>query len=227
MVSRRQLEANRANARRSTGPRTPAGKMRASKNALKHGLRAKTIVIGDEKPEEFEELREAVLAHYGSSTALEHDAADRYAATLWRLRRVPAIEAALAEAARQQAYTEECTALEQQHDEELDWEARQVCDAQYGNDRQAILDAKMTTSYSDQASLIFDELLSERPFQPPKMTTIPAAQTFLWLIEAADSFDILGKLNRYEIALVNIAARQRKELESLRSAAEAVAIIDL
>jgi hypothetical protein len=37
-ISARQLEANRANARASTGPRTPTGKARASQNSRKHGL---------------------------------------------------------------------------------------------------------------------------------------------------------------------------------------------
>jgi hypothetical protein len=40
MISRRKLSANRANARASTGPRTAAGKARAARNALRHGLRS-------------------------------------------------------------------------------------------------------------------------------------------------------------------------------------------
>lgn len=38
MSSERQLRANRANASRSTGPRSRAGKQRASRNAVRHGL---------------------------------------------------------------------------------------------------------------------------------------------------------------------------------------------
>lgn len=38
MASKRQIEANRANAGRSTGPKTPRGKAKASGNALRHGL---------------------------------------------------------------------------------------------------------------------------------------------------------------------------------------------
>ena len=38
MASERQLAANRRNARKSTGPRSGAGKTRASRNAYRHGL---------------------------------------------------------------------------------------------------------------------------------------------------------------------------------------------
>lgn len=38
MASNRQIEANRDNAKRSTGPRTKAGKIRSCRNSLRHGL---------------------------------------------------------------------------------------------------------------------------------------------------------------------------------------------
>jgi hypothetical protein len=38
MTSNRQIEANRMNAKRNTGPKAAAGKERASGNALRHGL---------------------------------------------------------------------------------------------------------------------------------------------------------------------------------------------
>ena len=41
MTSQRQLEANRANAKRSTGPKTPQGKARSRRNSYKHGLRTR------------------------------------------------------------------------------------------------------------------------------------------------------------------------------------------
>lgn len=43
MASERQINANRVNAKRSTGPKTLAGKQRSSRNALKHGLAASTL----------------------------------------------------------------------------------------------------------------------------------------------------------------------------------------
>ena len=38
MASEKQIAANRANAKRSTGPKTAAGKMVSSRNAFRHGL---------------------------------------------------------------------------------------------------------------------------------------------------------------------------------------------
>jgi hypothetical protein len=38
MATERQIAANRANAQRSTGPRTASGKMKSSRNAFRHGL---------------------------------------------------------------------------------------------------------------------------------------------------------------------------------------------
>ena len=43
MASERQIRANRENAKRSTGPRSPAGKRKVRANALKHGLSARTL----------------------------------------------------------------------------------------------------------------------------------------------------------------------------------------
>ena len=57
ITTKRQAAANRQNAMRSTGPRTPQGKQAAKWNALRHGLRPETLVLPDEDPEEFERFR--------------------------------------------------------------------------------------------------------------------------------------------------------------------------
>ena len=54
MATDAQIQANRENAKKSTGPRTPEGKARVSKNALKHGLLAQDSVIPGEDPAEFD-----------------------------------------------------------------------------------------------------------------------------------------------------------------------------
>ena len=56
MSTEAQIEANRRNAEKSTGPRTTAGKARVSRNAARHGLCNTIAVMSDENPAEFEEL---------------------------------------------------------------------------------------------------------------------------------------------------------------------------
>jgi hypothetical protein len=57
MTSLRRLEANRENARRSTGPRTEEGKRRSRRNAVRHGLTAKTVIDVLEDPEDYKASR--------------------------------------------------------------------------------------------------------------------------------------------------------------------------
>ena len=56
MASEKQIEANRRNAQKSTGPTSVAGKAASSMNALKTGLHAKSLVIFSEKVADLEEL---------------------------------------------------------------------------------------------------------------------------------------------------------------------------
>ena len=65
MPSAEKLAANRSNAQRSTGPTTEAGKKAASRNATRHGLTDKHIVIQGENPEAYEALRRFVSQKAG------------------------------------------------------------------------------------------------------------------------------------------------------------------
>ncbi len=95
MSSERQIEANRLNAQRSTGPRSPNGKARVASNALKHGLTGKQIVLPNENAEEFEAFRITLWTDLAPQGALEEELAGKIVADAWRLRRVPILEAAL------------------------------------------------------------------------------------------------------------------------------------
>ena len=56
MTTQAQIDANRRNAEKSTGPKTPHGKARSRRNALWHGVTAETLVLPDETAEMFDEL---------------------------------------------------------------------------------------------------------------------------------------------------------------------------
>jgi hypothetical protein len=79
-VSEKQLAANRANAARSTGPRTPEGKARAALNSRKHSLTAAAVtMLRLEDQGELENLRADALAHYQPQTSQEIFAVERIA----------------------------------------------------------------------------------------------------------------------------------------------------
>jgi hypothetical protein len=98
MVSSRQIAANRANALRSTGPRSPAGKDRSKLNALRHGAFAELAVVPQlgETAGAWAAFRDAVVADLGPAGPVEAALAGRAAHLLWRLQRVAAIDAATA-----------------------------------------------------------------------------------------------------------------------------------
>src|SRR5215831_6006563 len=98
MVSSKQLQANRANARRSTGPRTITGKAHSRLNSRKHGLTAKTLIIVGECADDFEALRSELVEQYDPRSPLEIELVEPLAGILWRLRRVPLFEAAIVDA---------------------------------------------------------------------------------------------------------------------------------
>lgn len=105
MASDKQLRANRANAQRSTGPKSTAGKARSRLNARKHGLTAETLIIVGENADDFEAFRSELLEQHDPQSALEAELVERLAGILWRLRRVPFFEAAILEA--RDAYLED------------------------------------------------------------------------------------------------------------------------
>ena len=97
-ISQRKLEANRANAQKSTGPRTDAGKRRSSLNAQTHGLRARLstdALVCQHEREDFQLLADALHEELNPQSPLQHLLAERLALLAWKMRRTAAAEAAL------------------------------------------------------------------------------------------------------------------------------------
>jgi len=61
MATEKQLAANRANAKHSTGPKSKAGKTRSSMNSRKHGFAAEAIMMAGEDPAEFAVLHRSLI----------------------------------------------------------------------------------------------------------------------------------------------------------------------
>src|SRR5271165_2553943 len=97
MTSFRQIEANRRNAHKSTGPNADEGKQRSRCNAVRHGLTAETVIGALEDAEDYKAFEAAIIADYDAQSAVERELVLRLASLLWRLRRATAIETGLFE----------------------------------------------------------------------------------------------------------------------------------
>jgi len=97
MTSYRQIEANRRNALKSTGPRSEQGKQASRCNAVRHGLTAETVIGALEDAEDYKAFEAAITADYDAQSAVERELVLRLASLLWRLRRATTIETGLFE----------------------------------------------------------------------------------------------------------------------------------
>jgi len=95
--SPQQIAAARANGAKSHGPKTAEGKLASSRNALQHGLTARTVVLDNESPDEYQSDLHAYLDHFHPQGKPEIDLVHQLAAAQWRLVRYARIECGLLE----------------------------------------------------------------------------------------------------------------------------------
>ena len=88
MATQSQIDANRRNAQKSTGPKTPEGRAAVRLNSLTHGLTAKTLVLPGESAEDFQTLFDSLAAEHDPATPPEHAVVTQLAMATWRLRRL-------------------------------------------------------------------------------------------------------------------------------------------
>jgi|SRR5271169_1345902 len=89
-ISQRKLKANRENARKSTGPKTPRGKAFSRRNALKHGLFVRHVTDFEalgENPREYDDLLNGLWGQYQPVGRAEEIEVERVAICFWRLKR--------------------------------------------------------------------------------------------------------------------------------------------
>ena len=98
MTTDAQINANRRNASKSTGPKTQKGKDKARQNALKHGGRAKVIdvmpVLPNEDPKQLQERIQAWIDDWQPRNAMECDLVQYGANLSWLVERGQLVEAA-------------------------------------------------------------------------------------------------------------------------------------
>src|ERR1700689_4431292 len=95
MATQSQIDANRRNAQKSTGPKTPEGKARSRQNGLQHGLTAKTCMLENEDPEALLELLQELQEKYDPQDTDEDFLVERMAKARFKYNRIMPLEAAI------------------------------------------------------------------------------------------------------------------------------------
>ena len=93
-ISPQKIEANRRNAKKSTGPRSAAGKSRARFNALKHGVTAQVPVLPGEDPALFFARVDAYKADLQPQSPFESEMIERMALMSWQFDRAARVDVA-------------------------------------------------------------------------------------------------------------------------------------
>jgi hypothetical protein len=196
MTSEKQAQANRRNALKSTGPKTPEGKAAVRLNANKHGLRSQEVLLPGEDEEALKELDENLRAEFQPLGELENLLVDGIIAAHWRLRRLRRVEAGifawelygeLAERAQQEAHTYEWSVLDALGSPE------QITDEQ--KHQKALSRAQ--------------EMKAKQDAEPATL-----GRTF---IRDADKANAFSKLSRYETAIWRSLYKALHELQRLQA----------
>jgi len=91
MSTQKQINANRQNAQKSTGPKTDQGKAAVSQNAVKHGLFAESVIKGENEAD-YEAFFTKMYAELAPVGVVEAVLAERAVSLVWRLKRAERIQ---------------------------------------------------------------------------------------------------------------------------------------
>jgi hypothetical protein len=93
MATIKQIEANRLNAQKSTGPRTVEGKLHSSQNALKSGIDAESLIILGEDRAALEALAQEYVDRFHPTSPEQRHFVDILIRDDWQLRRLAKVDA--------------------------------------------------------------------------------------------------------------------------------------
>jgi hypothetical protein len=203
MTSDKKAQANRRNALKSTGPKTPEGKATVRLNALKHGILSQEILLPGEDEEALRELGELLRDELQPVGELEKLLVDRIIASYWRLRRLGRVEAGIF---AWELYGE----LAKRADREA---------SSYTKHESALRDFvdpyRPTTTITDQEK--YQEARSKAQEMKTKQEaeTATLGRTFIHDANYANAF---SKLSRYEATIERSLYKAMHELQRLQAA---------
>jgi len=205
MASEKQVQANRQNSLKSTGPRTPEGKAAVGQNALKHGLLSKETLLPGEDEEALRELGERLRDELQPVGELENLLVDRIISAYWRLRRLSRVETGI---------------FAWERSEELAERAEREARGYESDDLNAMIKAANITITEKKGH---EEALSRvrqmRSEQEDETATL--GRTFARDADRANAF---SKLSRYETAIERTLYRALHELDRRQAARRGAAV---
>jgi hypothetical protein len=212
MTSDKKAEANRRNALKSTGPKTPEGKAAVRLNALKHGLLSQAVLLPGEDEEALRELGQNLKVELQPVGELESLFVDRIISAYWRLRRLGRVEAGIF---AWELYGE----LERRAHEEVSSHTKPpIIKMVYEDDSRP--PERIVPSEKDQ------EIRSTAPEIDAKqeIEAVQDAETptlGLTFIRDASEANAFSKLSRYEAAIERSLYKALHELQRLQAARRA------
>jgi hypothetical protein len=205
LTSEKKAQANRRNALKSTGPKTPEGRAAVRLNALKHGLLSQVVLLPGEEEEALRELGERLRDELQPVGELECLLVDRIISAYWRLRRLGRVETGIFAWERSEELAEraerEAQGYESNEDEDL----------------MRVIGITITDKKGHEEAL--SRARRMRSEQEDETTTL--GRTFA---RDADQANAFSKLSRYETAIERQLYRALHELERRQAGRGGVAV---
>jgi len=223
----KQIEANRENAKKSSGPRTSEGKERVALNALQHGLLAQRVVLPNEDESEFATLSLGLEQKLRPAGELEELLVDMIAAAAWRLRRLMLVEKGLFLDYVYELVAGRNRGIEYEEDRALDDARRDLTDLELagraaqiardiGGDHEKAVAAALTRAEEAEERA---RRARQRAEEAEHIRTGPDALLGrVFKSDAEDRIDAFSRLARYEAHIQRQMFKALEELQRLQIA---------
>jgi hypothetical protein len=199
VTSDKQIRANRQNALKSTGPKSPGGKAAARRNALTHGLLSTEMLLPGEDEAALVELCGRLIEEPRPVGELEGLLVERIIGAVWRLRRLGRVEAGIFAWERFEELAERAEREADKYESHPDAFLMEVIDTE-------ITDAEKHKEALSRAQQMRSEQEAE---------TATLGRTFARDANGANAF---SKLSRYETTIERGLYKALHELQRLQAA---------
>ena len=209
MTSDKKVEANRRNALKSTGPKTPEGKTAVRLNALRHGLLSQEILLPGEDEQALRELSEHLRDELQPVGELENLLVDRIIASYWRLRRLGRVEAGIF------AWNLYGDLARRAHEKASSHTQPVILKAVYDDDNLIPPERIVPPEKDQETRSTAQEIVANQEIEAMKDAETPTLG--LTFIRDANGANAFSKLSRYEAAIERSLYKALHELQRLQA----------